>query len=69
MKSKRILSLVLAFAMILGTFSFAAAVPNDVVDTEYEDAVGRLELLGILEGYPDGTFRPDNQITRAELLL
>jgi len=23
--------------------------------------------MGVLEGYPDGTFRPDNNITRAEL--
>ncbi len=65
--SKRILSLVLVLVMVLGTFSFAfAAVPSDVVDTEYEEAVERLSLLGILEGYPDGTFRPEAQITRAE---
>lgn len=67
MKNRRILSLVLAFAMILGTFSFAfAEVPSDVVDTEFEDAVSRLSLLGVLEGYPDGTFKPENSITRAE---
>lgn len=65
--SKRILSLVLALVMVLGTFGtvFAAA-PSDVVGTEYETAVDRLIQLGALDGYPDGTFKPLNTITRAE---
>ncbi len=32
------------------------------------DAITRLSTLGILGGYPDGNFRPDSQITRAELV-
>jgi len=53
--------------MVLGTFSFVfAAVPSDIVDTDYEDAVTRLMSLDVLTGYPDGTFRPEAQITRAE---
>lgn len=65
---KKVLSLVLVLAMVLGSFSFvSAATPNgDVVGTVYEPAVARLALLGILEGYPDGSFKPENQITRAE---
>lgn len=65
--SKRILSLVLALVMVLGTFGtvFAAA-PSDVVGTEYETAVDRLIQLGALNGYPDGSFKPANTITRAE---
>jgi hypothetical protein len=31
-----------------------------------EDAVNSLVKMGIIAGYPDGTFRPDNSITRAE---
>jgi len=65
MNSKRLLSLVLALAMILGTFSFVSAA-SDIEGTVYEDAVDRLSLLNVLQGYPDGTFKPDNQITRAE---
>ena len=65
--SKKVLSLVLALVMVLGTFgtAFAASFP-DTVETVYDEAVDRLSLLEILEGYPDGTFKPENQITRAE---
>lgn len=63
---RKILSLVLVLALVLGSFSFAFAAPSDVVGTEYEDAVERLSTLGVLTGYPDGTFKPNNTITRAE---
>ena len=65
--SKKVLSLVLALVMVLGTFgtAFAASFP-DTVETVFDGAVDRLSLLEILEGYPDGTFKPENQITRAE---
>ena len=33
----------------------------------YNNAISTLNNAGILSGYPDGTFRPDNKITRAEL--
>ncbi len=43
-----------------GTFS-------DVIGYEwYADAIAAAEKLGILGGYPDGTVRPNNNITRAE---
>lgn len=63
---KKVLSLVLVLTLVLGSFSFAFAAPTDVVGTEYEDAVERLGQLKVLEGYPDGTFKPANTITRAE---
>ena len=63
---KKILALVLTLTMVLGTFAFAAAAPEDVVGTDCEDAVARLSALSILAGYPDGTFRPDQPVTRAE---
>ncbi|WP_427337859.1 S-layer homology domain-containing protein [Caloranaerobacter sp. DY30410] len=64
---KKILSLVLVLSLVLGAFSFAfAATPSDVEGTKYEDAVTRLAALGVLNGYPDGTFKPNNSITRAE---
>jgi len=65
---KKILSLVLVLALVLGSFSFAfAAAPADVVDTDYEEAVETLMALGIVNGYPDGTYRPANVVTRAEM--
>jgi hypothetical protein len=65
---RRLLSVLLTLTLMLGSFSMAfAAVPVDVVDTEYEEAVAALTELEIIHGYPDGTFRPDDTITRAEL--
>jgi hypothetical protein len=63
---KKILALVLALTLALGTFSFAAAAPEDVVGTDYEDAVGKLTYLGIIAGFPDGTYRPGEPVTRAQ---
>jgi hypothetical protein len=63
---KKILALVLALTLALGTFSFAAAAPEDVVGTDYEDAVGKLTYLGIIAGFPDGTYRPAEPVTRAQ---
>lgn len=34
----------------------------------YIPAVSAMSALGIIKGYPDGTFKPDNQITRAEFV-
>lgn len=63
---KKFLALVLALAMALGTFSFAAAAPEDVVGTEFEDSVVRLVALGIIDGFPDGTYKPGETVTRAQ---
>ena len=64
---KKGLSLVLVLAMVLGCFSFVSAASySDVAGTSYEEAVARLSLLEILTGYKDGTFKPEDQITRAE---
>ncbi|WP_165847830.1 S-layer homology domain-containing protein [Ammonifex thiophilus] len=32
-----------------------------------EATVARLAAMGVVSGYPDGTFKPDNEITRAEV--
>lgn len=65
--SKKILAVALAAAMILGLASVAfAASFSDTVGHEREAAIKQLAGLGLLNGYPDGTFRPENPITRAE---
>lgn len=65
MKNK-FLSLMIILAMVIGSFSLAYGIPTDVIGTPVEEAVERLENLGVLLGYPDGTFRPNSNITRAE---
>lgn len=52
--------------MILGSVSMVFAVAEDVNGTKYESAVSTLVDLGVISGYPDGTFKPDKNITRAE---
>lgn len=64
--NKKTLSVFLTLIMIIGSFSTVFAVPFDVVGTSYEEAVVRLEGLEVLKGYPDGSFKPSNNITRAE---
>lgn len=40
------------------------------VDSSYgKDSIKLLASLGILQGYDDGTFRPDTEITRAEVVV
>ena len=40
---------------------------SDTRGEECEDAVALLSEKGVINGYEDGTFRPDHQITRAEV--
>ena len=66
---KRILSLLLVMVFVLtATFTtpvFAAF--SDVAETDsFSAAVNNLSSLGIINGYEDGTFRPLNNVTRAE---
>lgn len=63
---RKLLSFVLAATMTLGSFGYAIATPADVEGTQYADAVNRLSALEILNGYEDGTFKPERTITRAE---
>jgi len=64
---KKVLSFVLVLSMILGSFGMAFAAPADVVGKDYEDAVNVLVELGVVAGYEDGSYRPENIVTRAEM--
>lgn len=66
---RKVLALVLVVATL---FSFVAmtASAKEYTDTDkvsYTEAVDVLSAIGILNGYPDGTFRPTNTIARAEM--
>ena len=62
-------------ALIVATlFSFVAMVSakdaddySDYDKVNYAEAVDVLSAIGILDGYPDGTFRPTNTIKRSEM--
>lgn len=41
-------------------------VPKDVIGTDYEEAVTRLVAFGVIGGYPDGTYKPEEEINRAQ---
>lgn len=69
MKSlKRLITVVLALAMILTSVGIPAFAANfsDITNENVSTAVDKLVANGIITGYEDGTFKPDNQITRAE---
>lgn len=40
----------------------------DVIGTKYEDAALYLKAFDYISGYPDGTFKPEREITRAEMV-
>ena len=68
---KRILTLALTVVMavsLLVTPASAAPVSQfaDVTDNTTATAVEVLRLMGVLDGYGDGTFRPQNILYRAQ---
>lgn len=65
---RKFLPLLLCIFLVLGGLTPAfAAVPKDIEGTELEKSVSEILELGIMQGYPDGTFRPDQPVTRAEM--
>ncbi len=65
--NKLILLLVLATFMFTIVGSASAAQFSDVSGSPVQTAaIYKLNALGIIEGYPDGTFGPDRTISRAE---
>ena len=44
------------------------AVSTDLADHWAAEVVTRWQDNNLIKGYPDGTFRPDNQVTRAEFV-
>lgn len=71
---RKVLSLVLILALVLGSFSMAFAADveveeiyiSDIDGIAAEGAINVLIALGIVQGYPDGTYKPDQVVTRAE---
>lgn len=70
---KKHLSIIVMVALVLGCVNFAfAASPsfNDVPAKHWAyDAVTQLVKAGIIEGYSDGTFKGDKQVSRYEFAI
>ncbi|NLM08527.1 MAG: S-layer homology domain-containing protein, partial [Clostridiales Family XIII bacterium] len=67
---RKVLSFVLVLSLVLGSFGMAFAAPlSDVKGEDCADAVSVLTELGVVSGYPDGTYKPDNIVTRAEMAV
>lgn len=65
---KKVISAVIALTVSASSAAFAAPNFSDVADTaSYAQAVNTLAALGVIKGYEDGSFKPDNNITRAEV--
>ncbi len=67
---KKFISSIAALSMVAGFAVAPVSASNfsDVADTaEYKQAFDELFALGIFTGYEDGTVKPENNITRAEV--
>lgn len=67
--SKRVLSLLLLVTFVVANTvmpAFAAGFSDVEETSKYSKAITTLNTLGVINGYEDGTFKPDNNVTRAE---
>ncbi len=66
MKSK-VLALVLACLMTLSVPVFAATYPDVPETHDRYEAISMLSSMDIITGFPDGSFKPDEAVTRAQM--
>jgi hypothetical protein len=65
---RKLLALAVAVIFILGTVATGFAADfKDVENADCKNAVTKLSALGIISGFPDGTFRPAEPVTRAQM--
>ncbi|ADG07760.1 S-layer homology domain-containing protein [Kyrpidia tusciae] len=62
-----VLTMVSMLVAMLPTMAFAA-VPSDISGHWAEPQIADWVNKGLIKGYPDGTFKPDNNISRAEFM-
>ena len=71
---KRALSLALASVMLLGMMVVGSSAKGiddftDKAEIVNQDAVAVTSAIGMFEGYEDGSFGPENVVTRAEMAV
>ena len=67
-RTRKAIAFFVILTILLGVLPLnAGAIFTDNDDIVYSDAVNMLVALGIINGYTDGSFRPDVGISRAEI--
>ena len=70
---KKVLSIVLSLVMVIcmmPVMAFAVtsnAAYSDISGEKCEGAVNVLTALGVVDGYEDGSYKPEKTVTRAEM--
>ena len=67
---KNVIALVCTLALVItsvSVVSFAEAYTDVTESSAYYEAVESLSKLGIVTGYEDGTYKPEETVTRAEM--
>ncbi|MBQ7566497.1 MAG: S-layer homology domain-containing protein, partial [Oscillospiraceae bacterium] len=62
---KKLIALLLALVLLAGAAS-AAFTDEKSVNTRYREAVTAMSDLGVIGGFPDGSFKPKDTLTRAQ---
>jgi len=66
-KKIKVLSMVVSFVMLLTMLTVSAAAPfSDLNGSSAEQVITRWYDAGLISGYPDGTFKPEATVTRAQ---
>jgi hypothetical protein len=63
---KTITIIILILIMTTGTLAYAGDF-NDIKDTKYQEAVEFLSAFEVVNGFGDGTFRPEESVTRGQM--
>lgn len=64
---KKILLIIMILIVTLASLTNVYAQSFPDISKDLEEAVGLLSSYGIVQGYPDGTFQPGKDVTRAEM--
>ena len=65
-KMSKILAVLLTLTMLFGTVGYAASFSDVTSENNFYESIQILSGLGIINGYTDGTFGPERDVTRAE---
>lgn len=71
---KKLISTIVAVTLLLSAsvIGFSAASFSDLDETKYSWAIQQITAMaqkGIINGYPDGTYMPENKVTQNEMML